>query len=454
MNKKLNLQKIIFLLLFILSSLYVFLYSKTLSFNGFTMNFIYCILSLLLIFLDEEHLMYAFFFFLPMRKNIYFGSLAFYNIVMVILILKMIIKRKLIPIKSLLIAMFLGAYDILISSITYFGYDISAYMIKWYFSFFVFLYLLENKIEKFDYKKSILALNMGLVIIGVLTISQYSGFSIITGSIRNDIAGAGGMLDQNTYSFFCLMGAVSGFTYFFNTKIDKKSNLMMTICIGLSSIFNMICGMYMVSKAFYVVLACICIFALLLLFKDFKKNYIYIILLFLVVIVACSTKQVQNLINSIIVRFSKASNVNELTTGRSDLYIYYINAISDSGLHNFFGAGLSCYRLFYNAHNNYITHNTILELWAAWGIFGMTCIISIIVYYVRKYIYTNTKKEIVSYIPLITILLFSQTLSMFWEDASLFFFVYSVYISESIVKNKNVMSTKNTNLKHGDLVCH
>lgn len=435
--KKSQRSNIIMLLLVVIASIYVGLFSVELSTDMLQMNLLYVIMAGLLLFLKSDDLLYVLFFFLPMRKMVYFGDFAFFNVILIIFLVKSLLKRnRKLPWIELVCALILCTYDILISMLSYHHYSITAYMIKWYFSFFVFLYMLSVIPLQYNYKKGTLALNLGLLIVGVLTISQYVSYEVITGGVREFLAGAGGTLDQNTYSFFCLMGATSGFAYTLDRKYKNEKKIFNIIIIALS-LFNFMCGMYMVSKGFYVVVAIVSMILAISMIKEIVKYFKYIIVIVAGLVYAFSLPTIQLLINSIILRFTGATDINSLTTGRSDLYVYYIDAISSEPIHSIFGAGLSTYRLHYNAHNNYITHNTTLELWAAWGIIGVVFIIGIILFLCKTKVFKNRRWTIYSLVPLISLLLFSQTVSMFWEDASLFFLIFTLYFAIHLVPESN-----------------
>ena len=418
-------QNILMVLMICLSSTYVYLYSIYLSFSNASMLAIYIIMALIVIFLTEENIMYVMFMMLPMRKLIYIGPLNFYNILLGAVLIKSLLKNSKIPQIPFIFAIILASYDSIVSMLSLPSYTVTPYMIKWYFSFFVFLFLLVRFPQEYNYYKGTLYLNIGLLIVGILTLKQYSGYETITGGLREYLAGAGGTMDQNTYSFHCLMGFVSALMIFLDSKQETNLKLYRLVTLSLG-IFSLICGMYMVSKGFYVVLITILLLTVLMLWGKVIKYWKYILLGVLLIPVFLNAPRVQMLLSSLIIRFTKATDFNSLTTGRSDLYSYYISALLSSPLKLLFGAGLNTYRLVFNAHNNYITHNTTLELVTAWGLPMAIIVVVIICILSKRNIFSLGKISFFSVLPLITLLLFSQTVSMFWEDASLFYLIFAL----------------------------
>lgn len=427
-----KIQNILLIINAICATVYVYLYSIYLSFDIPVMILIYIIMMLITLCLNEEHVLYTMMLCLPMRKLIYIGSFNFFNIILIALFIKKLnFKRMKISKIPFMVAFITILYDIMISLISLPQYSVSAYMVKWYFGFLVFLLLLNKAPERFDSKQAALFLNIGLFVVGILTIKQYAEYSgsyaVITGGLREYLGGALGSLDQNTFSFHCLIGAVSAIAIYINSsKKDNKVFLIVLLALGL---FSLICGMYMVSKGFYVALAIIGIIVAIKMNSKIIKYWKQLLVIGVAIIVFIRTDRVQMLINSIFTRFNGASDINQLTTGRSELYMYYINAIFSSPIKLLFGAGLNTYRLVFNAHNNYITHNTTLELLAAWGLPMSILIVGSIFTLTRKQLKNNKNVNLVILLPMISLLIFSQTVSMFWEDASLFYFVFSVYFA-------------------------
>lgn len=422
---------ILFLSTVVLTSVYVFAYSRSMSFDSLTMRLLYVMISVLIFCLDSEYILYALCFFLPLRKAIYFGSLAIFNIVLVAIFLKLILFRKKLPIKSLILAMCLASYDMCVSALAlYEDYQITLYMLKWYFSFFVFLALIECGTSKFDYRKATVFLNLGLIVTGVLTMYQYAGYTVISSSLREELGGAGGTLDQNSYAFFCLMGFVSAIGYILDPSVKEKKNWWTVALMGLLGLFNLLCGMYMVSKAFYVVLIALIVLIVCYSIRNLKNSFWYILLVAVAFVMLMRTDRAQGLLESIMLRFGKATDIDTLTTGRSELLFYYLGAVVSSPIHFIFGAGLSTYSRYYEVPNQTITHNTPLEVFAAWGFVGFVFITIVLYSFLKRYIYTRSRKNsLYSLLPLLTMVIFSFSLSMFWEDASLFFIVFSLYYS-------------------------
>lgn len=127
------------------------------------------------------------------------------------------------------------------------------------------------------------------------------------------------------------------------------------------------CGMLSASKSFAVILACLfLVWVPIILEKgNISGKFALVIGVVCAGIVFLSSSAVQELLRIVEVRFSYASNVSELTTGRTDLWRVYYYELTHNALLALFGEGYTSVTLAEGA-----SHNTIIQGIFQFGLIG------------------------------------------------------------------------------------
>lgn len=179
-----------------------------------------------------------------------------------------------------------------------------------------------------------------------------------------------------------------------------KNEMEQAPFITLSIIFSAF-GLLTYSKTFLILIVAVYIVYVLLLIG--KRKYLFAFSLIVMTgVVVWLTLQIDGSPLQIIVhRFSMATNLDDLTTGRSDLYIRYIRAINESASSFFFGYGLDAEFLGLSPHNLY------LEILYYLGLGGLLLFIMEVVAYLQL-ICTETsgvqkRSALVVYYPLLLV---------------------------------------------------
>lgn len=168
-------------------------------------------------------------------------------------------------------------------------------------------------------------------------------------------------------------------------------------------------GLLTYSKTFLLLMALICVIYVLLQIRKRKYFLAFGLIAVISLVVAISLQIPDSPLQIILYRFSIATNMDDLTTGRSELYSRYIRAITAGVKPFFFGYGLNAEYLVLSPHNLY------LEILYYLGAFGMAIFVTAIGACISitrlEIIPTNNESFLMRYFPLISIAVLFFSLS-------------------------------------------
>lgn len=173
--------------------------------------------------------------------------------------------------------------------------------------------------------------------------------------------------DANFYSAH-ISAALAGYLIIMGTGAKKMGNAIVM------SLILLYCGLLAASKSFIITLVLmllIWIFQLLFTKKSGSRKILIIILVAALVAAIVASGIFADLFNIIISRFESASNLSELTTGRSTIWMNYLRYLSHNLEVLLFGKG------YINALvDGRASHNTILQGVYQFGIVGVVILIA------------------------------------------------------------------------------
>lgn len=264
-------------------------------------------------------------------------------------------------------------------------------------SYFVFIIMLllfpcvtnwaENRLSFYDMT---LFFSLG-IIAAALSAQQVAGFSNISQYIKVDsyltITRLSGYYpDPNFYSAHitaCLAGVMLLLTR------EKKGTHR--IVLAIVSVLLLYCGLLSASKSFIVITACLFFVWIPTLLEKQNRGSaavkVFIGLLCAGAIILSSTA-FQELFKIIDTRFSYASNVSELTTGRTDLWRTYIDEFTRNPILALFGEGFSSVIIGKKA-----SHNTIIQGVFQFGLIGFPVLIAWFVITIKNLISNVSNKK-------------------------------------------------------------
>ncbi len=289
-------------------------------------------------------------------------------------------------------------------------------------SYFVFIIMLllfpcvtngaKNRLSFYDMT---LFFSLG-IISAALSAQQVAGFPNISQYIKVDsyltITRLSGYYpDPNFYSAHitaCLAGVM-----LLLTREKKASH---RIVLAIISVFLLYCGLLSASKSFIIITACLFFVWIPTLLEKQNRGSaaakVFIGLLCAGVIVLSSTA-FQELFKIIDTRFSYASNVSELTTGRTDLWRTYIDEFTHNPLLTLFGEGFSSVIIGKRA-----SHNTIIQGVFQFGLIGFPFLIAWFVITIKNLISNISSKRI----HILYVLLMGVGIVLPWMALDILFF--------------------------------
>ena len=230
------------------------------------------------------------------------------------------------------------------------------------------------------------------IIAAALSAQQVAGFPNISQYIKVDsyltITRLSGYYpDPNFYSAHitaCLAGVMLLLTR------EKKGTHR--IVLAIVSVLLLYCGLLSASKSFIVITACLFFVWIPTLLEKQNRGSaaakVFIGLLCAGAIILSSTA-FQELFKIIDTRFSYASNVSELTTGRTDLWRTYIDEFTRNPILTLFGEGFSSVIIGKKA-----SHNTIIQGVFQFGLIGFPFLIAWFVITIKNLITNISSKKI------------------------------------------------------------
>lgn len=145
------------------------------------------------------------------------------------------------------------------------------------------------------------------------------------------------------------------------------------IVLAITALLLLYCGLLSASKSFIIVVACLFLLWVPILMERGASSSRFRLLMGLLCagIVIASSSAFQSLLQIVDDRFAQASNMSELTTGRTDLWGNYVHEFLNNPLVLLFGEGYTSINL-----NNKASHNTLIQLIYQFGLIGIPFLVA------------------------------------------------------------------------------
>lgn len=219
------------------------------------------------------------------------------------------------------------------------------------------------------------------IITAALTAQQIATFPNISQFIKVDsyltvtrLSGFYG--DPNFYSAHiaaCLAGT--------QLLLRHEKSRRRQIVLAILALVLLYCGLLSASKSFIIVTACLFLLWVPILLEKgtFSSHFRLFVGLLCAGIIIASSSAFRALLQIVDDRFAQASNLSELTTGRTDLWRNYIHEFLNNPITLLFGEGYTSINL-----NNKASHNTLIQVVYQFGLIGMPLLISWVVISLRN----------------------------------------------------------------------
>lgn len=307
------------------------------------------------------------------------GSISFYTIALVaVYLIYIVMGSKSINIYHIIPAMALIALISAVKIIYGYTFDNSFFLFS--LSLIMVPFLVRELDHELDFYWLTIFFASGIALAAVTSqylvvfpaIARYINVGTQFGIIRY----AGYYGDPNFYSAH-ITAALSGLLIMLLGRTTKKRAGVMILLIALL----LYCGFMSVSKSFFLIAATLLVFWIIAF--TFKKERLslklMIILTFSVgVLFMLSTTLFSDMVDMMLSRFGRDSNLSDFTTGRTELWLQHINALGEDPLLLLFGKGFTSVTI-----NGRSSHNTVIQAFFQFGIIGASFLLGWFICYVR-----------------------------------------------------------------------
>lgn len=286
------------------------------------------------------------------------------------------------------------------------------------FDFFVGLELLRQSYSLDNYETLNYSLICGILnsVIIFLMVNPTTIHSIMISAYRLGAYGT----DPNYISVYIVVAmAVLLLTFYKETRIWDIVLFFMLIVMGLLTVSKMCIFCMIILVVAYFIIA---------LFKGKYRRIAKLLLRVapvIILLMVVSRDLFVLLWDKFLDRFSGSINLVQIglhTSGRNDIFIYYIDHFFDNTVSCIFGRGLDYFSYYKLTGAAYVAHNTYLDFLLSWGFLGCALFIIVLVTANYKYI-TFYNHAAFDYLPLVMMLIMLFYLScmssdMFWYIAA------------------------------------
>ena len=369
-------------------------------------------------------------FFLPFAPllKIQPGTISLYTVALLgVYVIYIVMGSRNINILHLVPALCLIAMALVVK--TLYGYSIENSFILFSASLLLIPLLTRELDVEYDFYWLTVFFSLGIIIAAITSQYLASFPSIIrfigTKGMFAVVRHSGYYGDPNFYSAH-ITATLSG-ALFLLLNNNKSKRIFVVILLSMALLY---CGFLSVSKSFVLIAICL----LLVWFVEFMfqkgrlSAKLMIIMTFLIGFAFFLTSTLfSDLVDMIVLRFSGDRNLSEFTTGRTDLWLQYINAFFEDPLLFLFGKGFTNVLI-----SDRSSHNTIIQGIFQFGIVGCLFLFVWLLCYIRTLL-SETKIKLSSLAQIFILLIGSfgpwMALDLLFFDE---FFLIPMYVCVAI----------------------
>ncbi len=355
--------------------------AQTLNVTAILLPCLVCFLALAVWAAIKNAAMPVILFFLPFATLLKFrpGTISFFTIALLLIyVVYTVTGSRRVKVLHLIPALLLIVLTLIVK--TAYGYEIDNSYILFAITLMLVPFLTRELDEGYDFYWLTVCFALGICLAAITaryltvipTISRYIDVNTSLGMIRR--SGYNG--DPNFYSSH-ITAALGGLLVLLlnNDKRNKLFVLVPLVCMLLY------CGLMSVSKSFLLISACLLLLWLAELMLQRGKISIKVTLIVTLILVGAfllSSTVFTDMLDVLLARFDRNANWSDFTTGRTEVWSRYANAMFEDVRLLLFGQGYTDVIL-----GEKPTHNTLLEGIFQLGLIGFMLMATWMVYYMR-----------------------------------------------------------------------
>ncbi len=360
------------------------------------------------------------FLFSPLFLYVTIGEFPIYNIILGVLVIKRFLCDK-IKIYPWVILTVFYLMIIELAGMFFSGVDFSLNQIKFFLIIYITAMQLYEPAEDYENTTAAKYLIWGTFLYGI--------FYIITNLNRviNDSMRTGGLgdLDPNTYGLYNLFAISIVLLFIFKKLFSKEETVIYTFIV----IAILIAGIMTLSKTYVLVTGLMLFLYWIAKGARVKTSLVYILIIIAIFIIIKSNFYLRETIKQLVSRFTSASTLDELTTGRFGLLTLYIDRLFEKPVVLFLGSGVYSYLSILGL--NIRPHNSTLEAICSWGFSGSGIFALMYargVKFFRKNFQHVKKISFINFIPLIVLFVFMQSLTLLYQEATYAYIIMAIML--------------------------
>ena len=301
---------------------------------------------------------------------------------------------------------------------------------------YLFIITILKEFKSFDYKIAYKFFSYGCIF--SIICAWCIAWNRFNGNIPMEFRFIGLLKDPNYYSLICL---ILIFCPLFISKMGKTKYMYILIfsLFGFMSVSKMFMFMYF---CFWLIYICLKIIKN----PKFNLNSIVKIIIILIPIYLGIVYLLikLDLINVLFEKYRYRFDSYDLTTGRTDLWLYFLKNIFHTIPGSLFGYSLTYYTSIFRAsldigmRMDFLAHNTYLDIFLSWGAIGGLLYIFFIykIYNRISFFCGNPKKFLLNYLPLLIVLVAIFALSLL--EADMFIIILSFVFWTTNQRNSDI----------------
>lgn len=359
---------------------------------------------------------------------------TFFNVVILVVIVRYVFAENKVKIKSGLLSLLLVflAYNVIIG-----GTGAAVELIKMFMNMVLIYFVFKHK-EKPRLQMMLVYFCLGIAVAsaaallsesipGLKSYLELRNYRLAPGEYLDRFAG---LVSSPNYYTMDISIALAGLV---GLLIYKKSKLLSLVIIIILSVF----GFMSLSLSFLVTYVILAATVLLLLGRLGIGKLLFGILIMVVLLLVVYVLMDKEYLNTLIMRTDNSLVANQTlagaTSGRSDIWLMYMQYFNENAVKTVFGAGLGA-----ASYEGTASHNAYIECVYFMGLLGSILYVVILSRFVPKK-ESARKRNLVNYLPLLLLLVRGVAINMLFNDSFYFYFmIIAITIDTDFMRQKSV----------------